>query len=100
MPLRNTLLLLLSLLISTALHAQTQPVPPELVRQHDGAGKCDGRAVTDPAVRQRFRTFINSDSADQRIVFVKERGQIRPAQADEREFVASPRASTPSRWPV
>ncbi len=30
MPLRNTLLLLLSLLISTALHAQTQPVPPEL----------------------------------------------------------------------
>ena len=46
-------------------------------------------AVNDPAVRQRFRTFVNSDSADQRIVFVKERGQIRPAQADEREHAAA-----------
>ncbi len=46
-------------------------------------------AVNDPAVRQRFRSFVNSDSADQRIVFVKERGQIRPAQADEREYAAA-----------
>lgn len=40
-------------------------------------------AVTNPDVRKRFRTFINSDQADQRIVFVEERGQIRPAQPAE-----------------
>lgn len=42
-------------------------------------------AVTDPAVRQRFRSFVNSDKADERIMFVKERGQIRPARPEERE---------------
>ena len=41
-------------------------------------------AVTDPAVRQRFRSFVNSDAKDERIVFVKERGQIRPARDEER----------------
>ena len=41
-------------------------------------------AVTDPAVRQRFRTFVNSDQPDERIVFVNERGQIRPARSEER----------------
>ncbi|GAA5162330.1 nitrite reductase large subunit NirB [Viridibacterium curvum] len=40
-------------------------------------------AVTNPEVRKRFRTFVNSDKADQRIVFVQERGQIRPAREDE-----------------
>ena len=40
-------------------------------------------AVTDPAVRQRFRSFVNSDQADEHIVFVEERGQIRPARVDE-----------------
>ena len=40
-------------------------------------------AVTTPEVRQRFRTFVNSDQIDQRIVFVQERGQIRPARTDE-----------------
>ncbi|CAN5250713.1 nitrite reductase large subunit NirB [soil metagenome] len=41
-------------------------------------------AVTDPAVRQRFRSFVNSDKADEHIVFVEERGQIRPANVEER----------------
>ncbi len=41
-------------------------------------------AVTTPEVRQRFRSFVNSDKADEHIVFVEERGQIRPARADER----------------
>ncbi len=35
-------------------------------------------------VRKRFRTFVNSDKADERIVFVEERGQIRPARPEER----------------
>jgi nitrite reductase (NADH) large subunit len=46
-------------------------------------------AVTDPAVRQRFRSFVNSDAADERIVFVQERGQIRPARPEEREAGAA-----------
>jgi len=41
-------------------------------------------AVTTPEVRQRFRSFVNSDKVDERIVFVEERGQIRPARAEER----------------
>ena len=41
-------------------------------------------AVTTPEVRQRFRSFVNSDKPDERIIFVEERGQIRPARAEER----------------
>ncbi|WP_418648261.1 nitrite reductase large subunit NirB [Thauera butanivorans] len=41
-------------------------------------------AVTDPGVRRRFRSFVNDPQPDARIVFVEERGQIRPARADER----------------
>jgi nitrite reductase (NADH) large subunit len=42
-------------------------------------------AVNDPATRQRFRSFVNSEKKDEHIVFVEERGQIRPARAEERE---------------
>ncbi len=41
-------------------------------------------AVTNPEVRKRFRQFVNSDQPDQHIVFVEERGQIRPAAPEER----------------
>ena len=41
-------------------------------------------AVTTPAVRQRFKSFVNSDRPDEHIVFIEERGQIRPARLDER----------------
>ena len=41
-------------------------------------------AVTTPEVRQRFRSFVNSDKPDEQIVFVQERGQIRPARTEER----------------
>ncbi|RZJ11658.1 MAG: nitrite reductase large subunit [Rubrivivax sp.] len=41
-------------------------------------------AVTTPEVRQRFRSFVNSDKADEQIIFVEERGQIRPARPEER----------------
>ncbi|MFZ3117808.1 MAG: nitrite reductase large subunit NirB [Variovorax sp.] len=51
-------------------------------------------AVTDPTVRQRFRTFVNSDKADERIVFMQERGQIRPARPDE--TAAAPAEATPA----
>ena len=42
-------------------------------------------AVNDPVTRQRFRSFVNSEKPDEHIVFVEERGQIRPARADERD---------------
>lgn len=44
-------------------------------------------AVTDPATRKRFRQFVNSDQRDPNVVFVEERGQIRPARPDERKVV-------------
>jgi len=58
----------------------------ELQMQHVvSTYQCEWKtAVNDPAVRQRFRSFVNSDQPDQRIVFVQERGQIRPARADEK----------------
>jgi len=44
-------------------------------------------AVNDPATRQRFRHFVNSDAPDQNVVFMPERGQIRPATVEERKRV-------------
>ncbi|MDG2537485.1 nitrite reductase large subunit NirB [Dyella jiangningensis] len=42
------------------------------------------RAVNDPQVRRRFRHFVNSEAGDDQMAFVPERGQIRPASADEK----------------
>ncbi|PQO92451.1 nitrite reductase (NAD(P)H) [Massilia phosphatilytica] len=44
-------------------------------------------AVEDPAVRQRFRSFVNTEGTDDNVVFMSERGQIRPATPDERRRV-------------
>ncbi|WP_207765949.1 nitrite reductase large subunit NirB [Solimonas fluminis] len=43
------------------------------------------KAVTDPESRKRFRTFVNSDKADSNVVFIEERGQIRPATPEEKK---------------
>jgi nitrite reductase (NADH) large subunit len=43
------------------------------------------KAINDPEILKRFRHFVNSDEPDRNVVFVRERGQIRPARADERE---------------
>ncbi|MDL9997539.1 nitrite reductase large subunit NirB [Variovorax sp. J22P240] len=50
-------------------------------------------AVTDPATRQRFRSFVNSEKPDEHIVFVEERGQRRPARVEERAEAATDVAS-------
>ncbi|HEU4371889.1 MAG TPA: nitrite reductase large subunit NirB [Telluria sp.] len=42
-------------------------------------------AVEDPETRKRFRHFVNSETADQNVVFMSERGQIRPATIEERQ---------------
>ena len=41
-------------------------------------------AIEDPATLKRFRHFVNSNENDPNVVFVEERGQIRPANAEER----------------
>jgi len=40
-------------------------------------------AINDPEKLKRFRQFVNSDQTDDKIVFVKERGQPRPATVEE-----------------
>lgn len=50
-----------------------------------GTYECEWkRTVEDPEALKRFRTFVNSDETDNNIVFVEERGQIRPAREDEK----------------
>ena len=50
-----------------------------------GSYECEWKkTIGDPQALKRFRHFVNSDRADSRIVFVDERGQPRPARADER----------------
>ena len=43
------------------------------------------KAIDDPETLKRFRTFVNSDEGDNNVVFVQERGQIRPATTDEKK---------------
>jgi nitrite reductase (NADH) large subunit len=42
------------------------------------------KAINDPMTLKRFRTFVNSERSDDNVVFVQERGQIRPATTEER----------------
>ncbi|RDS84545.1 nitrite reductase large subunit [Dyella monticola] len=42
------------------------------------------KAVTDPHTRKRFQHFVNSHAPDSNVMFVPERGQIRPATLDEK----------------
>ncbi|HUP92452.1 MAG TPA: nitrite reductase (NAD(P)H), partial [Solimonas sp.] len=42
------------------------------------------KAIEDPVAIKRFRHFVNSDAPDANVLFVQERGQIRPALPEER----------------
>lgn len=44
--------------------------------------------IADESKLKRFRHFINSDKTDENILFVEERGQIRPANEQERQHMA------------
>jgi nitrite reductase (NADH) large subunit len=44
------------------------------------------KAVEDPTTMRRFRHFVNSDRTDKNVVFIEERGQIRPATEAERSL--------------
>jgi nitrite reductase (NADH) large subunit len=41
-------------------------------------------AINNPETLKRFRSFVNSDETDNNVVFVQERGQIRPATVAEK----------------
>ncbi len=43
------------------------------------------KAINDPVTLKRFRHFVNSERGDENVLFIEERGQIRPATPDERE---------------
>ncbi len=48
--------------------------------------QCEWKTTLEDDVKlKRFRHFINSDQPDDNIVFVEERGQIRPANEQERQ---------------
>ena len=47
------------------------------------------KAINEPETLKRFRHFVNSDQADSNVVFVEERGQIRPANTEERNHYLS-----------
>ncbi|QIB65748.1 nitrite reductase large subunit NirB [Kineobactrum salinum] len=50
-----------------------------------GTYQCEWKTtIEDPAKLKRFREFVNSDASDSNVVFVRERGQIRPARPQER----------------
>ncbi len=47
--------------------------------------QCEWKTTLEnPASLKRFRQFVNSDKQDINIQFVEERGQIRPARAEEK----------------
>ena len=52
--------------------------------RHVANYECEWKAtLNDPVRMARFRSFVNTDALDDSIVFVRERGQKRPAGSDE-----------------
>jgi nitrite reductase (NADH) large subunit len=43
------------------------------------------KAIETPEILARFRHFVNSDQPDRSVIFVAERGQIRPARPEEKD---------------
>ncbi len=62
-------------------------IADELEKQMEhivGTYQCEWRTtIEDPSKMRRFRSFVNTDEQDSRVVFVKERGQKRPARKEE-----------------
>jgi nitrite reductase (NADH) large subunit len=45
--------------------------------------------VENPERVKLFRAFVNSDTPDENVIFVEERGQIRPATVEEKALHAA-----------
>jgi nitrite reductase (NADH) large subunit len=57
------------------------------MQRHADSYACEWKeAIESPAILRRFRHFVNSDAPDRNILFVAERGQVRPAREEEREI--------------
>jgi nitrite reductase (NADH) large subunit len=62
--------------------------------RHVETYECEWKAtIEDPERLRRFRTFVNSDAPDPNVVFVRERGQPRPARPDEKPAPVVPVAA-------
>ena len=49
--------------------------------------ECEWKAtINDQEKLKRFRQFVNSDEEDKHIQFIEERGQIRPARQEEKQY--------------
>jgi nitrite reductase (NADH) large subunit len=56
------------------------------MQRHVETYECEWKkAIETPEILRRFRHFVNSDAPDPNVVFVAERGQIRPARREEKE---------------
>ena len=56
-----------------------------------GTYQCEWKtAINDPEMVKRFRQFVNTDARDEKIVFVEERQQRRPATEEEIVKIAEP----------
>ena len=56
------------------------------MERHVATYECEWKATIEDEDRvARFRTFVNSDEPDSNVVFIRDRGQPRPARPDERE---------------
>jgi len=54
--------------------------------RHVAGYECEWKkAIETPEILRRFRHFVNSDQPDRNVVFVAERGQVRPARPEEKE---------------
>ena len=54
------------------------------------------RAINDPQTLKRFKHFVNSEQADDNVVFVGERGQKRPLNLEERTKLRAAQLGEPA----
>jgi nitrite reductase (NADH) large subunit len=55
---------------------------------HVATYECEWKTTLESPERMaRFRSFVNTDEPDPTVVFVRERGQIRPARSDEKALL-------------
>jgi nitrite reductase (NADH) large subunit len=55
------------------------------LQKHVDTYECEWKkAIEDPVSLKRFRHFVNSERGDDNVVFIEERGQVRPATLEER----------------
>src|SRR5207249_476337 len=57
------------------------------MQRHVESYECEWKkAIETPEILKRFRHFVNSDAPDRNVIFVAERGQVRPARPEAKEL--------------